>query len=381
MKILHVLPLYHPILGGVQSHVSSIASGLKRRGHDVEVLTVAHVRQVPHEEIVDGVLVHRVSGVGPSDYRIPIGMASFLRSRSAKFDVVHAHNFGGLPLLIAATVCPNHLVITPHYHGRGHDRMADALHRVYDPLARRILRQVPYVICVSRGEANQVATNLGIPREKLLVIPNIIDLPSEMRSQGSNPSDESHVKTILTVGRLERYKRVDRVVAAIPFLPPEYQLVIVGPGPERENLIRQAKYLNVADRVHVPGYVSDEAIDLLYQSAAVVISLSEGEAFGRVVIEGLAHQCQIVCSSIPAFNDFMEDFPGSVILVQPNQSSKEIALVLEKAAHCLSLPIDLSRFMEEPILERLEEVYQAVSHHQPGHSYTTTMPSPMHRFQ
>src|SRR5690606_21648225 len=100
------------------------------------------------------------------------------------------------------------------------------------------------------------------------------------------------------------YKRVDRVIKLLPLLPPDYVLAIIGDGPERRRLEEIAAQTCVRDRVTFFGFVSQPALEALYQQAHVLVNLSASESFGRTILEGLLHGCQVLCSEIPAFRDF-----------------------------------------------------------------------------
>ena len=122
---------------------------------------------------------------------------------------------------------------------------------------------------------------------------------------------------LLSVGRLEAYKRVDRIIAALPHFPKDYTLALIGLGPQCVRLERLAECLNVRDRVQFLGRICDEELRDWYLRARIVVSLSEGESFGLVVRESLASGCQVVCNNIPAFRDFSVEFPHAVSPVPP----------------------------------------------------------------
>ena len=68
MRIVHVAPSYHPILGGAEGYLKAVSEGLVRRGHEVLVITQRKVAgfagrvppRLPRHEVVGGVHVHRL---------------------------------------------------------------------------------------------------------------------------------------------------------------------------------------------------------------------------------------------------------------------------------------------------------------------------------
>lgn len=358
MRILQVAPGYYPDLGGVEHHVQLISETLADKGHEVAVATMLRKKGLPKVERVGKIVVRRFQAIGPVAYRIPLGMYQYLRRDGPNFDVIHAHNYGAIPLLLAVLVGGRRTVITPHYHGRGRSRLADLMHKIYDPIAVPILTRAGGFVSVSAGEADDVVRRLGIARDHIVVIPNAIKLSKQDYDQ---PAGNRKENLILSVGRLEAYKRVDRVIATIPHLSKEFTLVVIGLGPERVPLEHFANTLGVGERIRFVDYVSDGELLKWYARSKVVVSLSEGEAFGRIVVEALASGCNVICSDIPAFRDFSAKFPGDVSLISSMASEKEIAEAIHSAAAKPSPSVDLECYAETEIVRHLLKVYYAVA--------------------
>jgi glycosyltransferase involved in cell wall biosynthesis len=333
-------------------------------GHGVVVATMMHDRHLLRRTIVKGVEVKRFPGIGPRAYRIPIGLFRYLRQEGSNFDIVHAHNYGGLALLLAVLACHKRSVITLYYHGHGNSPLAELMHWVYDPFASSVLRRAGGVVCLSSGEAQLAAQNLGIARDSITIIPSIIPIPEAITLADKQQAlDAQGIQCLfLSVGRLMAYKRIDRIIAALPYLPENYALAVIGTGPEQKKLEKLVERLGVRDRVWFRGAVRDEELRHWYLRARVVVSLSEGESFGRVVVEALASHCPVVCSDIPAFQDFANEFPCAVSLVSPEMQGREIAEVLRGvAARPVGEPVNLQRYTWPEITRELLKVYTNVA--------------------
>jgi len=279
MHIVQVTPAYPPSTGGVETHVEAISTRLVERGHDVTVISADHGVGNARERR-DGVEVIRCRGFTPGGaYHISPGVWQAVRRLSA--DVVHAHNYHSLTLPAAALGAGDaRFVVTPHYHGGSDSSFRDRLLGLYAPVGRRVLRRADEVIAVSEWERDQLAEDFGVDAT---VIPNGIDVE---RFADAEPYDHDR-PYLLCVGRLEEYKGVQHVIRALPELP-EYDLLVAGSGPYREELERIAEEKEVADRVEFLGYVDDEELPGLYAGADVFVTLSEFEAFGMTVGEALA---------------------------------------------------------------------------------------------
>ncbi|WP_244940653.1 glycosyltransferase family 4 protein [Actinoplanes teichomyceticus] len=238
MRIGVVSNAYHPDIGGVETHVRRLCAGLAATGDEVEVLTQRLDRST---RTVDGVLVRAFPlTVAARDYRVSLPLWRWLRDSAQEYDVLHAHSYHALASL-GATLGRHRtpLVFTPHYHGTGHTRMRAILHPIYRPLGRRIMNRAGRVVCVTGAERDLVLRDFPEVAGRVVVIPNGTD-PRPLV-----PGRPGGVRGILCSGRLEHYKRVDRVIRAMAALGPAYRLDVVGDGPARPVLRHLAARLGV----------------------------------------------------------------------------------------------------------------------------------------
>ncbi len=358
MRILQITADYYPKIGGVERHVRSISEQLAGLGHDVVVATMTGNGGQP-EEWLGGVRVRRFGsiGAGPA-YRLPIGLPNYLRRARDSFDIIHVHNYHtAMPPVVAASR-PRCLVVTPHLNDRAHSRVAGWLHSPYTPAGRWSLSRASVVICVSLAERQRVLTRLRLAPERVLVIPNGVDVARFQAMAAGSARDPG---LLLVAGRLESYKRVDRVIEALAALPDRFRLVIVGDGPMRPALQEQVMALGVSGRVTFTGQVSDRQLVAWYRRANVFINLSTAEAFGLTVIEAISASCQVVCSDIPAFVELAQRFPDRITMVPSSDRQSPAAEIESAARHSSIRPVDLSAFGWDSVARSLEDVYQRVT--------------------
>ena len=280
MKILQVTPRYPPHTGGVETHVKEISERLVDRGHEVVVHSADFGSDVEGWELRNGVEVHRHRSFSPGGaFHVAPGIATAVRRSDA--DVVHAHNYHSLPVFFAALgVTDERFVVTTHYHGESASGFRDRLLSLYKPLGKWAVTQANEVIAVSEWESEQLRNDFGVDAT---VIPNGVDV-ERFASAEPEVRDRPY---LLAVGRLEEYKGVQHVIRAMPELE-EFDLLVAGSGPYREELERVAVQAGVEDRVEFLGYVDDERLPGLYAGADVYVTLSEFEAYGMTVAEALA---------------------------------------------------------------------------------------------
>ena len=249
MRIALVTPRYLPEIGGVEVHVGHLARRLAAADHSVDVLTQATPSDAALDR-ADGATVRRFpTRLGGRTYPFAPGLWRYIGRHSLDYDVVHVHSYHATPAIPAALAPTRRLVFTPHYLGGGRTAIAQAIHRPYRSVGRVLFRRADHVICTTVAEARTVASHFPDAALKTIVIPNGVDVElinSAARQQSSGP-------VVLYAGRLERYKNVQLIVDAVPYLGDELRLVVVGDGPSSSDLALLAADLGVASRVQFVG--------------------------------------------------------------------------------------------------------------------------------
>ncbi|HEY3484778.1 MAG TPA: glycosyltransferase family 4 protein [Ilumatobacteraceae bacterium] len=168
----------------------------------------------------------------------------------------------------------------------------------------RILLKLPIdrYIAISESTASKLVAN-GVDPERVVVIP----CGYEQHVVDAVEPQPYAVPTLVVVGRLVNYKRVDLVVSAVADLVSRsapVRLVIVGQGPEYEPLKELAAREAIADHVDFLGHVRRH-VDVLsaVAGATVFASASEIEGFGIALVEAMALGVPYVVTDIPAFRE------------------------------------------------------------------------------
>jgi glycosyltransferase involved in cell wall biosynthesis len=348
-----------PHVGGVESHVRHIANYLAAVGDEVEVITFDAAPWIPDDGRDGPVRVRRFRSGRVSDgVGSPGRLARYLRAHSDDYDVVHVHNYQSLLPLGALIARPPRLVITPHYHETSPSRLRKALRRVYRPVGRLALGRADRVICVSHSERRILATHLGLAPDLVTVIPNGVDTRLLRRAEPFPVT----VPVVLALGRLERYKRVDRALEAMAKVTQPAQLVVIGDGPARLYLERQAADLGLSgDAVRFLGRLDDHEVQRWLATARVVVSLSEIEAFGLTVLEGLITRSRVVASDIPAYREVADSLPGAAIRLLPaTADARELAEQFDTALADPRPPPLVSAVDWSEVARQTREVYLEV---------------------
>jgi glycosyltransferase involved in cell wall biosynthesis len=364
MKIALVSPGYPPALGGIEVVVAQLARALSRAGHSVEVFAQERRPELVGVSADGGVVVRRFASRGPHNYPVAPELWRALATHTSGFDVVHGHSYHTLTGTATALRSRAPFVFSPHYHGTGHSPLRAVLHKVYRPAGRIAFTRASAVVCVSQVEADLVTAHFPEAATKTAVIPNAVDIAAIRRAEpwpGEPP-------TVLSVGRLERYKRVDRAIAALAAasdLP--FQLVVIGDGPDRSRLEELARRVSAPGRIRFLGRVPDSELHRWLRTCRVLCSMSEHEAFGLAPTEALAAGARVVLSRIPAHVELAATAGASVELVDSDATADVLADHLIAALPPLRPPRRPHSVSDwDDVASRFSEIYSQVARDRTG---------------
>lgn len=333
-KIAIISPRYPPAAGGVEKHVEALARGLVERNISVEVITTDPTGELPKLQERDGVLVRRFPTIAnDAVFFVAPQLGRWLMEHAGEYSLIHAHSYHTPLALQAAWAAKQHgvpFIVTPHYHGTGHSPLRQFLHIPYRVFGTWMIRRAERVICVSSVEADLIREHFGqhIPT---VVLPNGVETTAILEAEPFALSDGKLY--ILSVGRLEKYKQIDRIIQALPELPEHVQVVIIGAGPEGEQLKSLARDLNVFERVRFLGRVPQAELLSWYRSAHAYVSMSQHEAFGITVLEAAVAGTPVIASAIPAHQEVCGYAPaGRIKLIDLQASPATMARAIMEAA-------------------------------------------------
>ncbi len=301
--ILNERDMAHPKAGGAEVHVEETFGRLVRRGYEVTVLS-SRFRGCAPEDRQAGMHVRRVAGL-PHYY--PVAAWTCAReTRRGRFDVV-VECLNKLPFY--APLYAGRPVVALCHHLFG----TTAFEQVAWPIAAAVFaaeqgipalyRRVPFV-AISRSTRDDLVQR-GVPAERVRVV-HCGTSPSAL----APPPWRERAQRVVFVGRIEPYKRVDVMLAAVARLAdrfPAAEAVVVGRGADLPRLRRIADELGIADRTRFTGHVSDAERDALIADARVSVCPSRKEGWGLTVIEANALGTPVVATDAPGLRDSVED--------------------------------------------------------------------------
>jgi rhamnosyl/mannosyltransferase len=304
LRVLHLGKFYPPHPGGMETHLQALCGELKR-AVEVEVIVAGEGRETICEE-VDGVRVSRL-GTTMNFAAAPVCPQMVRRVRESRADIVHLH--WPNPTAVLAYLMSGHrghLVFT--YHS---DIIRQRiLRKPFWPILTIALKRARAIIATSPDYV-QTSTVLQKFRERCRVIP--FGIPLEQFDQPnaievSKLRRQYGARLVLTVGRLVYYKGFQYLIRAMREV--DGHLLIVGHGPVRDELEREARAAGVSERVTFLGDMPD--VRPYYHAANVFVlpSIARSEAFGIVQLEAMACAKPVVNTSLASGVPFVS--PGGL---------------------------------------------------------------------
>jgi glycosyltransferase involved in cell wall biosynthesis len=298
--VVNWLDRENPLAGGAETHLHEVFGRLAGRGHEVTALVSGWAGCAPRATL-DGLDVHRAG----RRYTFSLAAPRYWRRHLAPrgFDVV-VEDLNKVPLFTPYWTNAPVVLLVHHLFGRtafqaGPAPVAAATWLLERPIP--LLYAGRPTIAVSESTRADLVRR-GLRADDVRVVPNGIDLEYFCPAPGPRASRP----TLLVVGRLKKYKRVDLVVDAVSRLIAEgrdLELLIAGEGDQRSALEAQIARLALGDRVKLLGFVSEAEKRDALRAAWIHVLTSPKEGWGISNLEAAACGTPSIASDSPGLRE------------------------------------------------------------------------------
>jgi len=161
-------------------------------------------------------------------------------------------------------------------------------HRFWEWLYKLSFKKADRVVVLTRRSADVMCHEGGVPRERVVVIPNAIDGARVRAAGGEGGARHRDRIRLIAVGRLEHVKGYDILLRSVQTIISEFptvQLTIYGEGSQRDNLERDIDRLGLRRHVVLAGHTSDPAAAL--READLFVLCSRFEGLSNAMLEAL----------------------------------------------------------------------------------------------
>lgn len=380
MKIAFFTDTYYPDLNGVSISVDNYATELRKKGHKVYIFA-PKIKGKYKDEDMDLIRlpsIRIISKVEPEIYSPLLWFnKQFRQMFSRNFDIIHAHGNGPYSLLgysIAKIkkipfVMTFHTIHTNYTHYIFNGKLIKPKMVEY---AFKVFANRCKVVFVPSKKMALELIKYGV-RKKIHITPNFLDIKKFKNLKKGFihellklPED---TPIILTVGRIGKEKNIDfilRVFKKIHENNKKVHLVIVGQGPEKDNLLEYAKELGISHRVHFAGRIDYDFMPLVYKDADIFTFASYTETQGVCVLEAATAGIPSVVNDDPAFDGMIKnEESGFMLPLDENEFIRKLNFLLDNKQKRFKMgqkavKIALDNFSGDKITEDLLEIYSEI---------------------
>ena len=367
MKIIRIVDGYaYPSTIGPNAFIHVLSTELAKRGHQNIVFSTMTGKEV--------LLTGETNGYVVKNYKVLFRLWSFpvnpkliidvLRERP---DIIHVRGYRSFPSEFAAwlmTFRKIPYVLSPHgsllaYKYLTPNRLSRALHGLYDTLTFKFALAKAARIAVTSGQEANEALEIGIPQDRIRVMPHAENL-ADMNIPAASPHP---VHRILAVGRVDPIQNWHTLIKAFAIVVkqvPDAQLILVGPSQfshthmnlksnYQQRLFKLCRELNLTDRVIFTGPVYGEELKNAYTSSGIFVYIIPYGCYGRTHIEAAAFGKPIVSTPVGIVPDLVGDNEGG-FLVEPYDTEG-----IARAIISLLSDTHLYQAKQKAILERVKK--------------------------
>jgi glycosyltransferase involved in cell wall biosynthesis len=384
MRILQVVPSFHPSWGGPFTLVSALSKALAKKGHDIAILTSNSgysSKQSTLEEI-NGIKIYYFRNyLSFKNFKIGLNfeLIKFLKKSINDYDVIHLQGYRNVyNLVVQYFARKTGIPYVLQAHGTlptlfGMSVIKGIFDRIF---GHKMLRNASKVIAINEEEALQYVSR-GCSKGSIEIVPNGIDfsiyekLPSRGRFRSRIFLDEEQ-KVVLFLGRIHKIKGLDILVKAFANLlqeiPLSMKLVIVGPDfGYLRHIELLVESLNLRDHVIITGpFYGQEKIQAIVDSDVFVLP-SRHEIFGISMIEAAACGKPVVASKISNLKGLLEENKTGLTFEVGNnrQLTESLLLLFQNESFRVRLGVAGREFVRtnfniEKTVDSLETIYKHV---------------------
>lgn len=336
LKILICTGIYPPDIGGPATYSKLLFDELPKRGIEVEVLVfrkeVGHLPYVIRHIIYFFKILRRIKGVDivfaqdPLGAGMPAGLAAKLARKKFILKIVgdrawetgtqkywtkkNLDEFAGTwfvnPILWPVKIGQNFVAW----------------------LANQIITPSEYL--------KKIIISWGVKADKIKVIYNAFDSSASLgTSVPGIAADKNELRkkfnlsgfVLVSVSRLVPWKGFGTLIEIMPEILkeiPEAKLVIIGSGPEKENLEFRIENLGLGNSVFLLGQLSHEEVLEYLKASDVFVLNTSYEGFSHLILEAMAAGAPIITTNVGGNPEAINSNPS-----QPCLAGRQVSLVRE----------------------------------------------------
>ena len=379
MKILLTSDMYENQINGVSGSVITLRDELRKKGHDVRVLTLSKNSESKMEKT--DYLIGSFPVPFYPDTRQTLHFKDKLIKEIIKWhpDIVHIQtefSIGKIAKKIAKE-CNSPIINTSHTLYEDYTGYVIPSKRLGKIIARKFTRssyQNSKAVIAPSEKIKRLLTKYGISAP-IHVIPTGIDLDRfkkkvhliEKATLKTKLNIPNKAKVIVSIGRIAKEKNLDEIINYMPDLISKNKniiLLIGGDGPYKKQIEQQVKKLGIEKNVRFTGMISPKNTYKYYQLGDLFVCASTSETQGITYIEALACSLPLVCRYDECLDGVIENGKNGYTYKTKDEYLKYVEKILKNPLLHYKLKtnaiVSSKKFSKEKFGEDVEKLYQDV---------------------
>lgn len=371
-----IAPQFRPLQGGYERAAERLSLALADRGHQVQILAERRERAWPKNELLGKARLKRLWCVyRPRVHKLTslFSLTSYLLLYGWRFNVWHVHQYGddaGFTIAVGKLLRrPVVLKIT----SSGSNGLAARVAESRLPRFMKYFHQRVSAIAALTNETRDEAIAFGIPASRVHVVGNGIDVQSfHPQTAAGRASLKSQLglegrKIALFVGRFYEAKNALGLVEAwrlaLPRLSADWDLVLLGSGPQQAAIEDFCRQHDIQARVHLPGH--QPHVDQWFGAADLFVLPSWYEGLSNALLEAMACGLPTVSTRVSGIPELVEDSHSGIGVPVGDMAAFADAVVQlagdeeqRKQAGLQAREVALKKFGLESVTSMYESLYE-----------------------
>lgn len=334
MNILIINYEFPPLGGGGGIFTRDLVKEFAKK-HSIDIITT-HFKGLKRKETLENINIYRV----PVLYRTALHTATLASMLSfpffgilkgihlclnKKYDIIQTHfavPSGPVGLIISFLFrIPNVLTFYGGDIYNPYKKISPHSKAIFRWVVRTVINNATAVIAPSTNIRNN-ANKIYRPTKDISIIPFGIDTPFFTSLKREELSLQKDIFYIISIGRLLKTKGYDILIKALNIIHKsrsDIRLILIGEGPEQDNLEKLASDLDISDDIIFLGAVFDKRKFQFLSTADAYVLSSLYEGFGIVLLEAMFCGLPIVATNNGGQTDIVTDGRNG-ILVEPSDA-------------------------------------------------------------
>ena len=380
MKVLHILDHSIPLHSGYTFRSRAILQQQRALGIETcHVTSPKHGNSEAGEEVVDGLKFYRSAQPNGWMTKVPgfnqLALIKPLTERILqavaveKPDVLHAHSpaLNGLAALRAAKICGLPVVyeIRAFWEDAAVDhgtcKEGDLRYQLTRQMENYVVKRASAVTTICEGLRTDLVQR-GFAADKFTVIPNAVNIDHFQLSSGRDHELEQQLGladclVLGFLGSFYAYEGLDLAIQALPAViavQPNVRLLLVGGGPQHQQLQTLTKTLGLSDYVIFTGRVPHSTVDRYYSLVDLLIYPRKSMRLTDLVtplkpLEAMAQGKLVLASDVGGHRELIEDGKNGFLFPADNVAafSDTIIKLTQQSAQWPQVITQGRQFVEE----------------------------------